>query len=62
MVAEKPSIAKSIAEALGNKVNTVKGFSKAVSVHQYFGEIFGKKAKFRVTSVTGHVFACDLPY
>jgi hypothetical protein len=33
MVAEKPSIAKSISEALGNNAKTVKGFSKAVPVH-----------------------------
>jgi len=62
MVAEKPSIAKSITEALsGGKSKLRKGRSKFCPVHEFSGTIFGQPAYFRVTSVAGHVFTTDFP-
>lgn len=64
MVAEKPSIALSIAEALcGGSENFKKGVSYARSLPVYtFGGYFkGKSAKFKVTSVAGHIFNRDFP-
>lgn len=44
MVAEKPSIAKSIAQSLsGGDFNTNKGESKFLNIHSYYGELFGKQ-------------------
>ena len=60
MVAEKPSLAESIAKILSNgKMKTRKGY--ATPVHEYQGEFKGKKAFFKMTSVTGHVYTLDFP-
>jgi len=64
MVAEKPSIAKAISEALAKdpkSIRTNHGKSKFCPVHEFGGEIFKEKAWFRVTSVAGHVFSRDFP-
>lgn len=64
MVAEKPSIAKAISEALAkdpSRIRQNKGISRFCPVHEFPGEIFGEKAYFRVTSVAGHVFSRDFP-
>ena len=62
MVAEKPSIAKSIAEALCyGKLKNRRGISKFCPVYEFSGSIFGKNAYFRVTSVAGHVYTTDFP-
>ncbi|KAI3661430.1 hypothetical protein MP638_003903 [Amoeboaphelidium occidentale] len=60
LVAEKPSLAESIAKFLAKgKINTRR--SVACNVHEYEGKFFGKPAKFKVTSVMGHVFSVDFP-
>ena len=61
MVAEKPSLAQSIAQILSNgKMSTrpskVGGPCK---VHEYRGNFRGRDANFKVTSVCGHVFSID---
>lgn len=61
MVAEKPSIAKSISEALGSNLNIRKGVSKICSVYEYSGTFFGDPCTFVVTSVCGHIFSADFP-
>jgi DNA topoisomerase-3 len=71
MVAEKPSIAKTIANALaGGRFLTRKGWehanhsndlgdSKYCPVHEFEGTLFGAAVNIRVTSVTGHIFTRD---
>nr|CAB3457482.1 unnamed protein product [Digitaria exilis] len=59
MVAEKPSIALSIASALsGGRMSTRKG---STDVHEFDGKFQGSYAKFKVTSVIGHVLSVDFP-
>ncbi|KAF5190444.1 NRT1/ PTR FAMILY 3.1 [Thalictrum thalictroides] len=54
MVAEKPSIALSIASALsGGRMSTRRG---STDVHEFDGTFLGYHAQYRVTSVIGHVF------
>ncbi|PNT64880.1 hypothetical protein BRADI_4g34290v3 [Brachypodium distachyon] len=58
-VAEKPSIALSIASAIsGGRMSTRKG---STDVHEFDGTFQGSQAFFRVTSVIGHVFSVDFP-
>eukprot|EP00667_Euglena_gracilis_P017298 EG_transcript_18206 len=60
MVAEKPSVAKAIAEHLSSgKARTRTGLSKANPVHEFMRNFFGKRARIKVTSVVGHVFGLD---
>eukprot|EP00668_Euglena_longa_P014650 GGOE01018648.1.p1 GENE.GGOE01018648.1~~GGOE01018648.1.p1 ORF type:complete len:899 (+),score=203.60 GGOE01018648.1:28-2697(+) len=60
MVAEKPSVAKAIAEHLSSgKARTRTGISKANPVHEFMRNFFGKRARIKVTSVVGHVFGLD---
>mmetsp|Transcript_30608 Transcript_30608/g.54729 ORF Transcript_30608/g.54729 Transcript_30608/m.54729 type:complete len:860 (+) Transcript_30608:77-2656(+) len=63
MVAEKPSIAQTLAEALspGRNFNTRSGVSPACKVHEYEGDFYGQKAWFKVTSCAGHVYSVDFP-
>ena len=62
MVAEKPSIAKTIAESLSNnRFRTRKGESKFVSIHEFESNFMGQKASIKSTAVTGHVYARDFP-
>lgn len=63
MVAEKPSIAKAIAESLAGKDGYTyrKGKCKFCCIYEFKGMIFGKKALFKVTSVIGHIFTSDFP-
>ena len=62
MVAEKPSIAQTIADALSdNKATKRKGRSPVCPVFDYEGKICGKNAQFRVTSVAGHIYNRDFP-
>lgn len=59
MIAEKPSIAKSIAEALSSgKVNN-KSFGKGKCLLTFDGYFKNIKAKFTVSSVLGHVYTSD---
>ncbi|GAU31076.1 hypothetical protein TSUD_322130 [Trifolium subterraneum] len=59
MVAEKPSIALSIATVLSHgKMYTRKG---STEVHEFEGKFLRGPARFKVTSVIGHVFSVDFP-
>ena len=60
MVAEKPSICTSIAQALsrGKKLETR---GRTPPVHEFSGSFLNRNAFIRVTSVTGHVFSTDFP-
>ena len=61
MVAEKPSIARSISEALGSHPNSRRGISKICPVYEFPGIFFGDPCTFIVTSVCGHLFSADFP-
>jgi DNA topoisomerase III len=61
MVAEKPSIAKAIAEALSSSGGYKESKRAGLPVYGYEGKIFGNQAFFKVTSVAGHVFTRDFP-
>jgi DNA topoisomerase-3 len=57
MIAEKPSLATSIAKILSDDhYQTRKGISPVCSVLEYQSKLFNKPADFKVTSVAGHVF------
>ncbi|ORX86072.1 prokaryotic type I DNA topoisomerase, partial [Anaeromyces robustus] len=59
-VAEKPSLAESIAKILSNNhMKTRRGI--ATNVHEFNGTLFGKQALFKMTSVMGHVYSLDFP-
>ena len=58
MVAEKPSLAASIAQILSNhKASSRKGFNGACSVHEWSNN----NVKYKMTSVCGHVNTLDFP-
>ncbi|CAH0561430.1 unnamed protein product [Brassicogethes aeneus] len=60
MVAEKPSLAASLAQILSNGKNTSrKGFNGACSVHEWNGTFKNSQARFKMTSVCGHVLGVD---
>ncbi|CAK9078860.1 DNA topoisomerase 3-beta-1 (DNA topoisomerase III beta-1) [Durusdinium trenchii] len=63
MVAEKPSIAQTLADALapGRKYSTRGGVSPACKVHEWQGDFYGQRAWFKVTSCAGHVYSIDFP-
>ena len=59
MVAEKPSIAATVANALsGGDFDSQRG---GMPVHEYEGDFRGFPARFLVTSVAGHIFSTDFP-
>ncbi|CAN6722764.1 unnamed protein product [Malus baccata var. baccata] len=59
MVAEKPSIALSIASVLSHgQMSTRRG---STEVHEFEGKFLGVHVHFKVTSVIGHVFSVDFP-
>ena len=60
MVAEKPSLAQSIAKLLSSgHMSSRKGFNGACSVHEYNGTFNKEPVKFKMTSVCGHVMSLD---
>lgn len=62
MVAEKPSLAQSIAKILsGGQMNSRKGSNGACSIHEYKGKFppTGESVSYKMTSVCGHVFGLD---
>ncbi|XP_035514774.1 LOW QUALITY PROTEIN: DNA topoisomerase 3-beta-1 [Morone saxatilis] len=60
MVAEKPSLAQSIAKILSKgNCTSRKGLNGACSVHEYSGSFQGQPVRFRMTSVCGHVMSLD---
>lgn len=67
MVAEKPSIATAIADAL-QKHRPHQGSSEnkgkprgSLPVHSFQGTFNNEQVMFRITSVAGHVFSTDFP-
>ena len=62
MLAEKPSLAESLAKILSNgRCKMKKGSNGACSIHEYSGRFRGKDALFKFTSVCGHVMCVDFP-
>ena len=62
MVAEKPSIALSITEALcGKNFSKRSGPAKGIPIYTFKGHFKGHAANFKVTSVAGHVYNRDFP-
>ncbi|KAJ0403001.1 hypothetical protein ATCC90586_000529 [Pythium insidiosum] len=61
MVAEKPSIADSIAKALAGNSGAYKMRGGKTPVHEFPGQFEGQPCVYRVTSVTGHIYSCDFP-
>jgi DNA topoisomerase-3 len=62
MIAEKPSIALSIAEALsGGKFTKGSGLARSLPVYFFNAMFKGQQASIKVTSVAGHVFNRDFP-
>ncbi|XP_054712265.1 DNA topoisomerase 3-beta-1-like isoform X2 [Uloborus diversus] len=60
MVAEKPSLAQSLAHILSNgHVKQRKGLSSACAVYEYDGIFNSQSVKFKMTSVCGHVMSTD---
>lgn len=62
MVAEKPSLAQSIAKILsGGQLISRKGSNGACSIHEYKGKFppTGESVSYKMTSVCGHVFGLD---
>ena len=60
MVAEKPSIASTLANVFSEgKHRTERGVASSSPVHVYDGEFQGARAVFKVTSVIGHVYNTD---
>ena len=60
MVAEKPSLAQSLAKILSNgQMTSRKGFNGACSIHEYTGRFHGENVRFKMTSVCGHVMSLD---
>ena len=64
MVAEKPSLAQSLAKILAGSqgLTSRKGFNGACSVHEYTGRfppVGGEQMRFKFTSVCGHVMSLD---
>lgn len=60
MVAEKPSLAQSLAQILSNgSAKTRKGFNGVCSVHEFESTFLSQPLKFKMTSVCGHVMSTD---
>jgi len=63
MVAEKPSLAQSLSKILakGGPITSRKGFNGACSVHEFVSRFppTGETARFKFTSVCGHVMSLD---
>eukprot|EP00111_Clytia_hemisphaerica_P004440 TCONS_00012693-protein len=60
MVAEKPSLAQSIAKILSNGSSSQrKGVSPSCAIHEFQGSFKGENVFFKMTSVCGHVMALN---
>ncbi|GIL45930.1 hypothetical protein Vafri_3041 [Volvox africanus] len=57
MVAEKPSLAQSIAQILSD--GRMSSRRAALDVHEFEGRFRGQPARFKMTSVIGHVYSID---
>eukprot|EP01029_Cantina_marsupialis_P016238 TRINITY_DN3614_c0_g1_i1.p1 TRINITY_DN3614_c0_g1~~TRINITY_DN3614_c0_g1_i1.p1 ORF type:complete len:850 (+),score=234.11 TRINITY_DN3614_c0_g1_i1:42-2591(+) len=58
MIAEKPSIADSIAKALAPP-GGLQTFKRKLPVHEFNGSFLNQNCLFRVSAVRGHVFSID---
>jgi DNA topoisomerase-3 len=66
MVAEKPSICTSVADALysmnrSSNSGPLQSRNRSPPVYEFNGTFQGQAAIFRVTSVVGHVYSLDFP-
>ena len=61
MVAEKPSLAQTIASLLSNGHCSSRHVSKSCSMHEWNGKFYGENVRFKMTSVCGHVMTLDFP-
>ncbi|KAK9732423.1 Toprim domain [Popillia japonica] len=60
MVAEKPSLASSLASILSNGKNSSRrGFNGSCTIHEWRGTFKNEQAQFKMTSVCGHVMSLD---
>lgn len=60
MVAEKPSLAASLANILSNgRCSNRKGLNGSCSVHEWTGPFKSETVNFKMTSVCGHVMSLD---
>ncbi|XP_066597941.1 DNA topoisomerase 3-beta-1 [Prorops nasuta] len=60
MVAEKPSLAASLANILSNgRCSSRKGLNGSCSVHEWTGQFRSESVNFAMTSVCGHVMTLD---
>ncbi|KAK0089512.1 hypothetical protein PV325_006845 [Microctonus aethiopoides] len=60
MVAEKPSLAASLANILSNgRCSSRKGMNGSCSVHEWIGQFMTESVNFKMTSVCGHVMSLD---
>lgn len=62
MVAEKPSLAQSLAKILSNgQMSSRKGSNSACSIHDFTCKFpaTGENVRFKFTSVCGHVMSLD---
>ncbi|XP_077457856.1 DNA topoisomerase 3-beta-1 isoform X2 [Stigmatopora argus] len=60
MVAEKPSLAQSIAKILSKgSCTSRKGLNASCSVHEFTGSFQGQTVQYKMTSVCGHVMSLD---
>ena len=60
MVAEKPSLAESLAKILSNNQCRSRK-TGSVPVHEFRGAFQGQQCMFKFTSVCGHVLGVDFP-
>ena len=58
MIAEKPSLAQSLAQILSYGNMTTRK-NAACPVHEYRGTFLGQNVSFKFTSVCGHVYTAD---
>jgi DNA topoisomerase-3 len=62
MVAEKPSIARTIAESIApHRFSEHKGKTGSFPVYEFESTFFNQQAHFKVTSVCGHMYSTDFP-
>ncbi len=60
MVAEKPSVARSLKDILGgNQATTCEGRSSFNKIHKYTGDVAGRTMNVMITSVLGHLMEID---